>query len=245
MKRPVCGIFMLAFLIAISVTSCALSQAQQANATSSPSETQSGWQEDFDISTCSIATTGRNDYFILEPGFQIVLEGGKEVLKITVLDETEEVDGVQTRVVEEREWRDGELMEVSRNFFAVCEETTDVYYFGEEVDMYAGGAITSHGGAWRSGEGDAKFGLIMPGDPRVGMKYYQEIAPGVALDRAEIVSLDEVLQTPAGEFSRSLQTVEGSGLNPLEREIKTYAPGIVLIQDANLLLTEHGFAEGQ
>ena len=59
-----------------------------------------------------MVTTGQNTYFILEPGFQLVLEGGNEVLAITVLDETIEIDGVHTRVVEEREWKNGELIEV-------------------------------------------------------------------------------------------------------------------------------------
>jgi hypothetical protein len=30
-----------------------------------------------------------------------------------------------------------------------------------------------------------KAGMIMPGKVEVGLKYYQEIAPGVAEDRAE------------------------------------------------------------
>jgi hypothetical protein len=187
---------------------------------------------------------GRNDYFILEPGFRLVLEGGQEVLHITVLDETLEVDGVETRVVEEREWNRGDLIEVSRNYFAICEETRDVYYFGEEVDMLQGGKITSHSGAWRSGESEARFGLIMPGKPTVGMKYCQEIAPGVAMDRAEVISLDDELQTPAGNFPSSLRTMEGTTLNPLEKEFKTYAPGIGLIQDQRLLLTSYGFTDG-
>ena len=54
-------------------------------------------------------------------------------------DETEMVDGILTRVVEEREWKNEELIEVSRNYFSICDETKDVYYFGEEVDMYQGG----------------------------------------------------------------------------------------------------------
>jgi hypothetical protein len=165
------------------------------------------------------------------------------VLRITVLDETLEVDGVETRVVEEREWRSGDLIEVSRNFFAICAETEDVYYFGEDVDMYQGGELSSHSGAWRSGESDARFGLIMPGKPVVGMKYYQESAPGVAMDRAEVVSLDDELQTPAGNFPDSLKTMEGTALNPLEREFKTYAPGVGLIQDQRLLLVDYGFTE--
>jgi hypothetical protein len=205
----------------------------------------SDWQEEFDISACTMASTGSNQYFILEPGFQLVLEGGTEVLIITVLDETVEVDGIETRVVEERESKNGEINEVSRNFFAICEQTKDVYYFGEEVDIYQGGQLVSHSGAWRSGEGNAKFGLIMPGNPAVGMKYYQEVAPGVAMDRAEIVSLDETFSTPAGEFSNSLKTKEGTALNLLEVEYKTYAPGIGLIQDEKLLLTQHGFVNSE
>ena len=112
-----------------------------------------------------------------------------------VLDETGKVTSITTRVVEEREWKDGEIIEVSRNFFAICPSTKDVFYFGEEVDDYKDGEVFSHSGAWLAGKNGAA-GLIMSGDPAVGMRYYQEIAPDVALDRAEIVSLDETLETP-------------------------------------------------
>jgi len=209
---------------------------------SSP-QSQSSWQEEFGISERTLAPTGRNQYFILEPGFQLVFEGEDEKLMITVLEETKKVNGVLTRVIEEKEWKNGKLIEVSRNFFAICEETKDVFYFGEEVDMYKGGKIISHDGAWLAGKNGARAGLIMPGNPRVGMKYYQEIAPSVAMDRAEIFSLDDTLQTPAGSFSKCLKTEEGTALDPEEKEVKIYAPGIGLIQDADLLLTRYGFTE--
>jgi hypothetical protein len=211
------------------------------------------WKQEFGISKCELAPSGRNQYFILEPGFRLVLEGGSEKVAITVLDETKTITGVvaeantpttvTTRVVEEREWSNDELIEVSRNFFAICPTTKDVFYFGEEVDDYEDGQVTSHGGAWLAGEQGAKAGLIMPGSPEVGMKYYQEIAPDVALDRAEIVSVDETLDTPAGAFSNCLKTQEGTALNPDEKEFKTYAPGIGLSQEESLLLTEYGFIE--
>jgi hypothetical protein len=228
-------------ILAVCATACAPQPKPSKLAPTSVQSSESTWQEEFGISECTLVSTGRNPYFILEPGFQLVLEGGREVLTITVLDETVDVDGIQTRVVEEREWRNEELIEVSRNFFAVCEETEDVFYFGEEVDMYSGGELASHSGAWKAGERNAKPGLIMPGNPKLGMKYYQEIAPRVAMDRAEIVSLNETLTTPAGTFSKSLKTREGTALNPAEREFKMYAPRIGLIQDQNLLLTEYGF----
>jgi hypothetical protein len=209
------------------------------------------WKQEFGISECELASTGRNRFFILEPGFQLVLEGGSERVQITVLDDTRTISGVldetgkatsiTTRVVEEREWKDGEIIEVSRNFFAICPSTNDVFYFGEEVDDYEDGEVVRHSGAWLAGENGAKAGLIMPGDPAVGMKYYQEIAPDVALDRAEIVSLDETLETPAGSFSNSLKTQEGNALDPGEKEFKTYAPGIGLSQEEALLLVDYGF----
>jgi hypothetical protein len=39
-------------------------------------------------------TTGKNSFFILDPGFTIVLESSIEKVAITVLDETMIVDGV-------------------------------------------------------------------------------------------------------------------------------------------------------
>ena len=63
------------------------------------------------------------------------------------------------------------------------------------------------------------------------------------MDRAEILKLDDKLDTPAGAFSNCLLTKEGSSLNPFELEFKTYAPGIGLLQDEKLLLTEYEFNE--
>lgn len=203
----------------------------------------STWQEEFNLYERSLVPTGSNRFFVLEPGYQIVLEGGNEKVAITVLDETISVDGVTTRVVEEREWRNGQIIEISRNYFAIDPATEDVFYFGEGVDDYKDGKIVNHGGAWQAGRNNAKPGLIMPGQPAVGMKYYQEVAPNVAMDRAEVVSVEETLKTPAGVFADSLKTLETTPLNRLERSFKTYAPGIGLIQDEKLLLTEFGFLD--
>jgi hypothetical protein len=225
-----------AVVVAVAVFATGCGSSSSSDPFADPS-----WRHEFGISKCSLASTGRNTYFILERGFQLVLEGKDEKLTITVLDETKEVAGVTTRIVEEREWKNGELIEVSRNFFAICPTTGDAFYFGEEFDDVEDGQVVGHAGAWLAGEDGARAGLIMPGNPKVGMKYYQEIAPDVALDRAEIVSLDEILETPAGVFPNSLKTEEGTALDPGEREFKIYAPGIGLIQEERLLLTKYGF----
>src|SRR3954469_4138570 len=109
-----------------------------------------GFVDAFDVKPESFSSVGHNDYFILEPGYVLTYEGkenGKPgKLVITVTNETKLVDGVKTRVVEEREWSDGKLAEVSRNFFAIDQSTDDGYYFGEEVDEYKDGKLSGHGG---------------------------------------------------------------------------------------------------
>ncbi|MBK7403854.1 MAG: hypothetical protein IPJ41_04265 [Phycisphaerales bacterium] len=202
------------------------------------------WTSEFLVDKAELATTGRNPFFVLEPGYTLTLEDGDDRLVITVLDETRTVDGVETRVVEERESEDGELAEVSRNFYAISSRTSSVYYFGEEVDIYEGGKVVRHEGAWLSGEGHARFGMMMPGDALLGARHYQEFAPGVAQDRAEIVALGETFETPAGHFDHCLKVVETSPLEPSSRESKLYAPGIGLIQDGSLRLVQHGMGAG-
>ncbi len=160
-----------------------------------------------------------------------------------MLDETRLVDGVETRVVEERESKGGQLVEISRNFFAFNTADRGVYYFGEEVDIYKNGKVVRHEGAWESGKNGARFGLMVPGQPEVGARFYQEVAPGVAMDRAEIVALDASIRTPAGEFKGCLKFVETTPLEPFARESKIYAPGVGLVKDGSLLLVEYGRKE--
>ena len=205
---------------------------------------KSSFTDTFAVDKADLASTGTNRFFVLSPGHQSVLEGrnrGKPVtLTVSVLAETKLVDGVETRVVEERETIDGQLKEVSRNYFAISRRTTDVFYFGEDVDMYRDGQVVSHEGAWLSGVNGAQFGLMMPGTPLLGARYFQEIAPKIAMDRAEVLSVNEQCQTTAGNFTQCLKTEETSALESA-RETKVYAPGIGLIQDANLKLIKHGF----
>jgi hypothetical protein len=204
------------------------------------------WVDTFNLEECDFSSTGGNDYFVLNPGQQLVLEGeedGAEIeLVITALDETKTVDGVETRIVEERESEDGEIIEISRNYFAECTQTGDVFYFGEDVDNYEDGVLINHDGAWLAGVDGARAGLFVPAEPEVGFKHYQEVAPGVAEDRAEVISIDETLETPAGTFENVLKTEETTPLEPDAREFKLYAPGIGLIQDADLLLASYTLA---
>src|SRR3989304_5165532 len=98
-------------------------------------------EPNLEIEVCDPETGGpftldiNNDFFPVVPGSESVLESedGTIRLEITVLEETEEVAEIDTRVLVEEEFEDGELIEVSRNFFAQAPDGT-VCYFGEDVD---------------------------------------------------------------------------------------------------------------
>jgi hypothetical protein len=225
-------------LLLISVTLVAFAQSDSKN--------EKLFTDNFFKDSCTFLSTGKNQYFILEPGYQLVLKGseGKDttVLMITVLNEIRMIGNIETRVVEENESVNGKTEEISRNFFAFCKNTGSIFYFGEEVDIYKDGKVVNHSGAWIA-EGKNKAGIAMPGQILLGAKYYQEIAPGIAMDRAEIISSTETMKTPAGNFSTCLKTLESTALDSKEKEYKFYAPGIGLIKDENLLLTKYGFVK--
>jgi len=198
---------------------------------------------DFGIERCTFANEdsgagAANPLFPLVVGGQLVLEAKGDRVVITTLDETESItftsrDGdtipVSARVVEEREFEDGELVEVSRNFFARCVETSDVFYFGEEVEPPEG--------SWRAGVDGAQPGIIMPGTFLLGSRYFQEQAPGVAMDRAENIEMGLRIVTGAGTFEDCVLIEETT---PLEHgtSTKKYCPGVGLVYDDGIVLTE-------
>lgn len=211
--------------------------------------------DEFPVEDCSFVARGGNPFFDLTPGRQLYFTNQQcvaagecaelEELWITVLHETRTItlrdDGrkrrIRTRVVEEMEMADGELAEISRNFFATCSPANDVYYFGEDVDIYEDGEVVSHDGAWLAGRNGAEPGIIMIDSGfLLGARYFQEIAPGQALDRAEHVAADLELQTPAGSFDDCIKVSETSPLEPGHESIKFYCPHVGLVADGELLL---------
>ena len=201
------------------------------------------WTNDFSMDKDPLTSTGRNPYFILEPGYQLVFEDDDERVVKTVLDETKLIDGVECRVIAERETKNGKIVETSRNYFAISKRTNSVYYFGEDVDDYKDDKIVGHSGSWLAGKDGARFGLMMPGVPLLKGRFYQEVAPNVAEDRAEIIGLGVSIKTPAGEFTNCVKMEETTPLEPGTKEQKIYAPGIGCVQDGDLKLVKYGKVE--
>ncbi len=216
-----------------------------------------GYTEIFYEQHCTWAHRGtQNAFFPLNPGYQLILEGevdeeGETIVvrvEATVLRDTELIAyqaasgdevRVRARVWEEREFEDDELVEVSRNFVAICRETGDVFYFGEDVDDYEDGEIVGHGGAWRAGLDGALPGILFPARFLLGAKYFQEIAPGVALDRAKNVAMGLEIATPAGTFTDCVGVIDSTALAPDEEgDPKAYCRGVGLVMDEDIVLIE-------
>lgn len=172
-----------------------------------------------------------NPYFPMTVGTRWTYEGqedGEAVeVQITVVDETRTIEGVTTRVIEEREWIDDELVEVSWNYYA---QTTAgmVCYFGEDVDIFEEAGIT-HEGAWCASDAGSRAGIFLPGDPRPGMKFAMELAPGIAEDEGIIVGSGPV-EVEAGGFEETIRVRE---YNPLDGDkgYKVFAEGVGMILD--------------
>jgi hypothetical protein len=146
-----------------------------------------------------------------------------------VLAETREVAGVACLVLVETEYKEGELAEISRNFFAQ-DGSGAVWYFGEEVDEYEGGEVTGHDGAWLAGQGGAKPCLFMPARPSVGQRFEPEQSPPDAVEFDEVVALDEKLAVPFGEFAGLLLIREGDRPDHWQ-ERKYYARDVGLVSE--------------
>jgi hypothetical protein len=110
--------------------------------------------------------------------------------------------------------------------------------------MYKNGKVVNHQGAWLSGVKGASFGLMMPGSVKVGLKFYQELARGVAMDRAEVVAVGETVKTPAGTFTGCVHMKDTSAIEKGTVH-KWYAPGVGLVKDNEFVLVRIEKAGGK
>jgi hypothetical protein len=179
--------------------------------------------------------TSTNPYFPMGVGHQLILTGednGEAVtLQVTVLNVTRNIEGVTTRVIEEREFVDGELAEVTWNYHVQAVDGTNCYY-GEDVDVYEAGGVV-HEGAWCPGGGNQP-GIFMPAEPAPGMNYQNEVAPGIALDEATIVGIGP-FEVPFGRFAETIRIREFDPLTG-DKDHKIHAAGFGIIVDGPLQL---------
>jgi hypothetical protein len=188
-----------------------------------------------------LSATVDNPFFPLAPGTSRRFEGQEvnpdtgETVDLSVREHVspvpDEVAGAPVTTLAVQEYEDGQLTETTSDYHAQDADGT-VYYLGEDVNMYEDGQLVSHEGTWIAGEGANQAGEFMPAEPRVGDRFAQEQAPGVAQDISTVVAINQTLETPVGTFSGCIKTQD---LNPLEQaiEYKYYCPGVGLVREEN------------
>lgn len=175
-----------------------------------------------------------NPYFPLKPGTTFVYEGetedGIERNVVFVSYQKKVVMGINTTVVEDRIWENGELVEETFDWYAQ-DKDGNVWYFGEDSSEYADSEIVSTAGSWEAGVDGAKPGILMEADPQVGDIYYQEYYEGEAEDQAEVIMTAESVSVSYGSYDNCLVTREWTALEPDVEENKYYALGIGFVME--------------
>ena len=175
-----------------------------------------------------------NPYFPLRPGTRQVYretdaEGHEMRVVVRVTRRTKRVaSGIVGRVVRDTVTEDGELVEDTFDWYAQDREG-NVWYLGERTTEYENGKPVSTDGSFEDGVDGARRGIVMLARPRIGREYAQERAPGVAEDRARVLSRDEQVEVPAGHFRHVLMTRDWNPLEPKVNEYKFYARGVGVV----------------
>jgi hypothetical protein len=177
------------------------------------------------------STTIDNRYWPMKPGSRWVYretdeDGERLRVVVTVSSVTEQIaNGVSARVVRDTVTQDGELVEDTFDWYAQHADGT-IWYLGEQTAEYEDGRLTTRAGSFEAGIDGAMAGVIMPGEPAVGMRYRQEYYRGEAEDNGAVLSTSETAQAPAGYYTDALLTKDTNALEPKVLEYKLYAPGV-------------------
>ena len=187
--------------------------------------------ETVELDPAEFTTEIDNPYWPMKPGNRWVyeetdLEGTKQKVVVTVTDRTYEISsGIEARVVRDVVTEDGEPVEKTDDWYAQDAEG-NLWYLGEDTAEYENGKVSSTAGSFEHGVDGAQAGIAMPAAPEAGMTYRQEYYEGEAEDKAEVLSLDEKVEVPAGYYPHALMTKDLVPTEPKVSEHKFYVEGI-------------------
>ena len=142
---------------------------------------------------------------------------------------------VRTAVVKDSvtDLHSGRLIEKTIDYFAQDRAGT-VYYFGEDVNEYRNGKLVGHSGQWRVGREVGQPGVLMPAHPKIGVTFYAENIPGVAVEKDRVVASGLTKHIGGRTYRHVIRIREHATTpKPAEFELKTYAPGTGVITEAN------------
>lgn len=153
------------------------------------------------------------------------VEGKPFRTEVTLLDHTRVIPwaGMQVEVAVSQyvAFLGGRIHEVAYDLYAQ-DDDGNVWYFGEDVYNWLGGAIGDTHGTWIAGI-DGPAAMIMPADPQPGQVYRPENIPGLVFEEVTVLKTDARYRGPlasgAGAVVVSELHMDGT------RERKTFASG--------------------
>lgn len=233
-----------AYGAAILLVLATLTITTAATATAAPGPKElcgPGSEIDFDPWEFPASPRITNKWFPLNPGMQYTTEGtvisaeGTSAHKVvhTVTGLTKVIDGVNTLVMWDRDYSDGELAESELAFFAQSEDD-DVWLFGEYPEEYENGEFVGAPSTFISGIAKAQAGTAMQARPRTGTNaYVQAYAPKVDfLDCGQVAKKNQHVCVPTGCYDDVLVIDEYNPLEPPDagHQRKFYSAGTGLVQ---------------
>jgi hypothetical protein len=171
-----------------------------------------------------------NSWFPLRRSRTLVYTGvkdGKMAFDLVMASSrTKMVDGVRTRVVEDRLYLDGVLAERTSDYYAQ-DRCGNVWYFGEDTaTLDARGRVTSSEGSFHAGVAGAQPGVFMQARPQLGRRFRQEWLPGHAEDTYKVIRLSSRVRVAYGSFRHALRSAETTALEPAVLDNKYYVKGV-------------------
>jgi hypothetical protein len=218
-------------IVAIAVSACALGLAAPAGAADPRLPRGS---EPVDLDPAHFTTKIDNPYFPLRPGDRRVyrkldLDGSRIRVVETVTDRTKVIaNGVRARVVHVVDTERGEMIEETFDWYAQ-DRAGNVWYLGEDTTFFENGMPVLRPDSWQAGVDGAYPGVVMPGRPRVGLRYRQESYKDVAQDRARILARGVQAEVPGRHFKRTLLVGESTPLEPKVLDLFFFAHGVGLV----------------
>jgi hypothetical protein len=164
----------------------------------------------FDAAAFDPAATVTHPYLALAPGYYHEFTGigvddaGKPTEERdlqTLIGPGPVILGVQTTVVQDQAWVNGQMIENTLDFYAQ-DRDGNVWYMGEDATsiLYdAAGKVsgTNTHSSWRAGIKGAQPGYAMPANPAAGFAYEQEHSPAdEAMDLGLILANARPAPTP-------------------------------------------------
>lgn len=176
-----------------------------------------------------------NRYFPLKPGRSLIYTGTKDDKKALDIFQTSSrtkvIDGVSTRVVEDRLYLDNVLEERTKDYYAQ-DRCGNVWYFGEDTaELTPHGHVVSREGSFHAGVHGAQPGVYIQARPQVDRRFRQEWYRGHAEDTFRALNLSASVTVPYGTFHHALKTEESTALEPTVRDNKYYVKGIGEVEE--------------